>query len=147
MKTQRAGIRFIDIETCYVEGCPSPHIDHEWYPNWKNADPRHDGEQHQPITRSVFNPATDKKTIGLRHWWHSVGSGYTGEQSEYILDPEVAKSMCEYELSRVGIDEDGRTYSHTSRLETFSLMLDELKHYNLVKRTPEEIARQWEAMK
>ena len=55
--------------------------------------------------------------------------------------------MCEYELSRVGIDDDGLTYSNTSRLETFSLMLDELKHYNLVKRTPEEIARQWEAMK
>jgi hypothetical protein len=130
--SERAGVIFVEMETCYVENCPSPHIDHDWYSNWKNIDPRHDGEEHGAINRRVLDVVTGNHPIAFRHWWHSVGSGYTGEQSEYILNPETAKSMCEYELSRVGIDEDGRIYRETSRLETFSLMLGELKHYDLI---------------
>ena len=132
MKQDRAGVIFVDVETCYVANCPSPHIDHDWYPNWKNVDPRHDGMEHQVIMRRVLNPLTGKRQIAFRHRWHGVNSTRTGEQTEYILNPQVAKSMCEYELSRVGIDEDGPIYSKTSRLETFSLILDELKHYNLI---------------
>ena len=121
MKQDRAGVIFVDVETCYVANCPSPHIDHDWYP-----------EEHQTLMRKVLTPFTGKRPVAFRHRWHGVGSGRTGEQTEYILDPQVAKSMCEYELSRVGIDEAGPIYSKTSRLETFSLILDELKHYNLI---------------
>ena len=132
MGKDRAGTIFVDWETCYVANCPSPHIDHDWYYNWESIDPRHDGEKHEAINRRVLDVVTGNHPIAFRHWWHSVASGYTGEESEYILNPETARTMCEYELSRVGIDEDGPIYRETSRLETFSLMLDELKHYNLI---------------
>ena len=129
----RHGITFIDMETCYVDGCPAPTIAHEWYPSVPTVDPRHDGEKHCAISRHVYDPITDKRPLAFRHWWHSVGSGYTGEQSEYVLVPSVAKAQCEYELSKVGIDDDGRTYNRVSRLETFSLMLAELYHHDLIE--------------
>ncbi len=132
MGKDRAGTIFVDWETCYVANCPSPHIDHDWYYNWESIDPRHDGMVHQTVMRRVLNPLTGKYPIAFRHRWHGVSSGRTGEETEYILNPQIAKSMCEYELSRVGIDEDGPIYRETSRLETFSLMLAELKHYNLI---------------
>ena len=129
---ERPGVTFIDMETCYVVGCPSPRIDHEWYNDWKAVDPRHDGLIHNPITRRVLDDITGNHPIAFRHWWHSVGSGHTREQSEYVLVPSVAQSMCDYELSRVGLDDDGGTYRKCSRLETFSVMLAELKHHNLI---------------
>ena len=131
--SDRHGIAFIDFDTCYVIGCPAPKIDPDFYYSWQLVDPKNDGLDITPMTRRVFDPITGTDPIAFRHWWHSVGSGYTGEQSEYVLVPSVAKAQCEYELSRVGIDDDGRTYREVSRLETFSLMLAELKHHNLIE--------------
>jgi len=128
----RPGVTFIDIDTCYVIGCPAPIIDHEFYADYETVDPRHDGGSIGVMTKRVYDPITGNIPIAFRHNWHSVGSHYTREQSEYVLVPSMAKAQCEYELSRVGIDEDGRTYSETSRLETFSMMLAELKHHNLI---------------
>lgn len=128
----RPGVTFIDLDTCYVIGCPDPTIDHDFYIDYETVDPRHDGGTLGPMTKRVYDPITGNVPIALRHWWHSVGSGYTRENSEYILLPKVAQNMCEYELSRVGKDEDGKTYHDYSRLETFSLMLAELKHHNLL---------------
>ncbi len=129
---ERSGITFIDMETCYVVGCPAPRIDHEFYSDYESVDPKMDGFRFSGMTRRVLDPITGNYPIAFRHWWHSVGSGYTGEQSEYVLVPNVAESMCDYELSRVGIDEDGRIYRQVSRLETFTFMLAELKHHNLI---------------
>jgi hypothetical protein len=128
----RPGVTFIDIDTCYVIGCPAPIIDHEFYSDYETVDPRHDGGYIGVMTKRVYDPITGNVPIALRHNWHSVGSHYTREESEYILVPSVAEEMCKYELSRVGVDEDGQIYRETSRLETFSLMLAELKHHNLI---------------
>ena len=128
----RPGVTFIDIDTCYVVGCPAPIIDHDFYGYYETVDPRHDGGNMGPMTKRVYDPITGNVPIALRHWWHSVGSHYTREDSEYILVPNVAQNMCEYELSRVGIDDDSVMYYNHSRLETFTLMLAELKHHNLL---------------
>ena len=130
--TERSGIDFINMETCYVVGCPEPRIDHEFYNDYIAIDPKMDGYQFAAMTRRVLDRNTGNKPIAFRHWWHSIPSGFTGEQSEYVLIPRVAQSQSDYELEKAKIEPDGRTYSRVSRKEFFTLVLAELKHHHLI---------------
>lgn len=122
--TERSGVDFIDTETCYVVGCPAPRIDHDFYHDYIAV-------ERSACTRRVLDRTTGYKPIAFRHWWHSVPSGFTGEQSEYVLIPSIAKSQSEYELDQAKT-ESWSTYLRISRQEFFTLVLSELKHYQLI---------------
>ena len=134
-------ILWVAYDVCFVIGCPTPKLDLDWYYNELNEDAkitdmRHDGETWQPITKRVDDREGNTK-LGHRHWWHGVPSGYTGEHTEYIINPNMARIAAEYELQeveKIGREDTGSYGSRNpSREATFLIHLAELRHDELIE--------------
>ncbi len=137
------GMLYLSHEHCYVKDCPEPWIDLKFYRSYTPADKRDDGRDIEPpLRRSAdimhLDGTISREVYISRHIWHApITSSETGEKPEYILNPQTALKMAQYELEhpQEKTDRFGFPYYPDGITDAtrYQLVIDELLHYGLIK--------------